>query len=77
MYPTTIASLGAEIEGDRLGLGTNLFSDKKTLIERTSLDYVESEFSKSSDFYNDKILMDDYNSKSDVFGKEVTKNDNE
>ena len=42
-----------------LGLGTNLFSDKKTLIERTSLDYVESELSKTSDFYNDKILMDD------------------
>ena len=59
MYPTTLASLGAEIEGDRLGLGTNLFSDKKTLIERTSLDYVESELAKTSDFYNDKILMDD------------------
>ena len=59
MYPTTLASLGVEIEGDRLGLGTNLFSDKKTLIERTSLEYVESELSKSSDFYNNKILMDE------------------
>ena len=59
MYPTTLASLGVEIEGDRLGLGTNLFSDKKTLIERTSLNYVESELSKTSDFYNDRILKDD------------------
>lgn len=59
MYPTTLASIGAEIEGERLGLGTNLFSDKKTLIERTSLNYVESELSKTSDFYNDRILKDD------------------
>lgn len=32
-FPTTIAALGAQIEGDRLGLGTNLFSKKKTLNE--------------------------------------------
>ncbi len=32
-FPTTLAALGVEIEGDRLGLGTNLFSGKKTLIE--------------------------------------------
>lgn len=33
MFPTTLASLGATIEGDRLGLGTNLYSGKKTLAE--------------------------------------------
>lgn len=33
-FPTTIAALGAEIEGDRLGLGTNLFSKTKTLNEK-------------------------------------------
>lgn len=27
MFPTTLASLGVTIKGDRLGLGTNLFSD--------------------------------------------------
>ena len=59
MYPTTLASIGAEIEGDRLGLGTNLFSDKKTLIERKGLNYVESELSKASDYYNNKILKED------------------
>ena len=32
-FPTTIAALGAKIEGDRLGLGTNLFSKTKTLNE--------------------------------------------
>lgn len=33
MFPTILASLGCEIQGDRLGLGTNLFSDKNTLYE--------------------------------------------
>lgn len=32
-FPTTLASLGVEIEGNRLGLGTNLFSDQSTLSE--------------------------------------------
>ena len=33
-FPTTLAALGAEIQGDRLGLGTNLFSEEETLCER-------------------------------------------
>ena len=33
MFPTTLASLGCTIEGDRLGLGTNLFSARSTLLE--------------------------------------------
>ena len=33
-FPTTLASLGVSIEGDRLGLGTNLFSGKPTLTEQ-------------------------------------------
>ncbi len=33
MFPTTLAALGCQIEGDRLGLGVNLFSEKQTLPE--------------------------------------------
>lgn len=33
LFPTTLAALGAAIDGDRLGLGTNLFSEKRTLTE--------------------------------------------
>ena len=33
-FPTTLSAMGAEIEGDRLGLGTNLFSAKETLSEK-------------------------------------------
>ncbi len=33
-FPTTLAAMGVTIEGNRLGLGTNLFSSEQTLSER-------------------------------------------
>ena len=51
ILPTTLAAMGYEIEGERLGLGTNLFSDEPTLAEQKSFDWVETEVSKSSDYY--------------------------
>ena len=60
LFPTTLASLGVEIEGDRLGLGTNLFSGKETLIEKYGLDYVNKEVLKNSSYYNNKLLGDSY-----------------
>jgi phosphoglycerol transferase len=56
MFPTTLAALGVNIEGDRLGLGTNLFSDTPTLMEKYGNDYVNEEFQKSSSYYNKKFL---------------------
>ena len=56
MFPTTLASLGANIEGDRLALGANLFSNEKTIIEKYGLDYVNKELTYNSNFYNNKIL---------------------
>ena len=55
MFPTTLAVLGCTIEGDRLGLGTNLFSDKQTLAEEYTIDVLNSELGKTSDFYTDKF----------------------
>lgn len=49
-FPTTLASLGVEIDGERLGLGTNLFSDKMTLSELYGTDRVDSELEKKSKF---------------------------
>ncbi len=40
MFPTTMSALGFSIEGDKLGLGTNMFSDLDTLAEEKGLDYV-------------------------------------
>lgn len=56
MYPTILAAMGVDIEGDRLGLGTNLFSDKKTLMEKIGLDNLNNEVQKTSEFYNIKII---------------------
>ena len=51
MFPTTIAALGAQIEGDRLGLGTNLFSAEPTLAEKVGMDTLNKEIRKRSIFY--------------------------
>ena len=61
IFPTILASLGVEIEGNKLGLGTNLFSNEETLLERYGIDYVDGELRKNSDFYNYKMLGEDYN----------------
>lgn len=52
MFPTTLASLGVKIKGNRLGLGTNLFSNLKTLSEIFTIDYVNQELKKHSNFYD-------------------------
>ena len=52
LFPTTLAAMGCKIEGDRLGLGTNLYSSKKTLIEEFGEGYVNGELAKNSEFMN-------------------------
>lgn len=56
LMPTTLAALGVQIEGERLGLGTNLFADTETLTEKYSFDYVNEELTKKSRYYNEYIL---------------------
>ena len=58
MFPTTLASLGVTIKDERLGLGTNLFSENETLIERLGQDYVVDELCKNSKYYNKKYIYD-------------------
>ncbi|WP_051656652.1 LTA synthase family protein [Butyrivibrio sp. AE3004] len=53
MFPTTIASLGAEIEGNRLALGANLFSEEETLLEKYGMEYEKSELDRKSHFMNE------------------------
>ena len=52
MFPTILSSIGADIKGNRLGLGTNLFSKEKTLIERLGYKKFSIEVEKSSNFYD-------------------------
>ncbi len=56
MFPTTLAAMGCQIEGERLGLGTNLFSDKPTLYDELGYSYLCDEINKISDFYQNKFL---------------------
>ena len=42
--------MGVEIPGERLGLGTNLFSDESTLTERFGKKEEKKELEKRSDF---------------------------
>lgn len=64
MFPTALASIGVKIHGDRLALGTNLFSDTPTLFERNGgragWKLASDEFDHGSEFYNKTILSSKY-----------------
>ena len=55
MFPTILSAIGGEIEGNRLGLGANLFSDEKTIVEKYGYEKVKEEICKRSDFYKNLI----------------------
>ena len=59
MFPTTVASLGAVIEGDQLGLGTNLFSSKQTLIERFGIPTMKNEIGRKSKLMEELADIDE------------------
>jgi phosphoglycerol transferase len=58
-FPTVLGAMGVRIDGNRLGLGTNLFSDMPTIMEEAGTLYIRGELVKSSEFYNNNILFDD------------------
>lgn len=51
LYPTILAALGYEIQDNKAGLGTNLFSDQKTLTEQMDAKYVDTQIKRKSKFY--------------------------
>lgn len=51
LFPTVLAAMGFQIEGDRLGLGANLFSDKPTLCEELGYDALNAEIRKYSPYF--------------------------
>lgn len=57
-FPTIVASIGGKIEGDCLGLGTNLFSNRKTLSEELGSSVFDDELSLYSKYYNDVFVGD-------------------
>jgi len=49
MYPTTLAALGVKIDGEKLNLGTNLFSGVPTLLERYGASSYDFDTAESDD----------------------------
>ncbi|MBR2461375.1 MAG: hypothetical protein IKB34_09130, partial [Clostridia bacterium] len=51
IFPTVLAAMGFTVEGDRLGLGVNLFSEQKTLSEQIGYQLFNEELGKYSEYY--------------------------
>jgi len=52
MFPSTLSAIGVEIKGDRLGLGTDLFSQTKTLSEELGVEEYKKQLEQGSDYYD-------------------------
>ena len=59
LFPTTLAAMGFTIQGDRLGLGTDMFSGKATLAEQLGYEMLEEELLKNSEFYIREFYIGD------------------
>lgn len=69
MFPTTLSSMGVSIQGDRLALGTDLFSNTPTLLEEKGVEAVSNGLYGFSKLY-DSIMQ---GSSKDVKEEEVSK----
>ena len=57
LFPTILAAMGCTIDGDRLGLGTNLFSDVPTYGEHMGFDIFDNELKKTSSYYTNHFFF--------------------
>ena len=57
LFPTVLAAMNFNIEGNRLGLGVNMYSGEKTLIEEMGFDEFDYEMHCSSDFYTKRWIF--------------------
>lgn len=62
IFPTTLAAMGVDISGNRLGLGVNLFSEEPTLTEEYGVEDLRKELSRGSDFLEEMEKADTANS---------------
>ena len=56
LFPTILASIGVKIKGDKLGMGTNLFSGKPTIMEEKGYNYFTTMIAKPSKFYDREFV---------------------
>ncbi len=60
IFPTTLAAMGCEIKGERLGLGTNLFSEKSTIAEEIGYEEFDHKLLYSSNYYIKKFMVGEH-----------------
>lgn len=56
LFPTTLASLGVTFNSNRLGLGTNLYTDEETLVEKLGFKKFDKELTRHSNYYDMYVL---------------------
>ncbi len=59
LFPTTLAAMGCTIEGDRLGLGVNLFSIQPTLLEQWDYETLCNRIYSNRDYYAQQFRTTD------------------
>lgn len=59
LFPTVLSAMNVKIGGNKLGLGSNLFSDVPTLIEVYGRDVTKDLLTRNSSFYYEKYQLDD------------------
>ncbi len=55
IFPTILSALDFKIEGNRLGLGTDMFSGEQTLAEKIGIENLNDEINKYSKYYIDNF----------------------
>lgn len=58
MFPTTLAAMGCTIQGDRLGLGTDLFSGTPTLLEELGYAAFNEQLGRTSAYYTQNFFFE-------------------
>ena len=57
LFPTILGSINVKIEGNRLGLGTNLFSSQMTLSEEIGFEQENNELKPYSAYYFNHFIV--------------------
>ncbi len=72
-FPTTLAALGATIKGNRLGLGTNLFSNTETLSEKYGYEKETQELRRTSSYLDSLEKVTDTTAAKEFYYNEAKK----
>lgn len=58
LFPTTLTAIGCTFDGDRLGIGTDMFSNSPTIAEEMgSIHLLNDEIQKNSSFYLSEFIL--------------------